>query len=495
MDARSLPCRIKLPILMACAVSSLSVSQAATYQTANFAVTADRADVAEKVGQQAEVYRRQLAIFWLGQPLPNWSRPCKVSVREGSLGAAGQTTFQFVRGEVLNWRMHVQGTLERILDSVLPHEINHTVFACHFRRPLPRWADEGAATLFEHRSEQLKQLALLNDVIRSQGELITLRQLLSMKDYPSGHRPMLTLYAQGFALADFLVQQRGRQAFLKFIADGERSGWEQAIRDNYDHDGIEKLEKNWRGWVLAGMPKLTQPRDQMLTAREKGNSPALPLTTGSEELPAFGPEFARASAGTQSENYFRDSDRRDGRQQNRTSNGTVVRLQSPDPQPPTTAASRTPLDGGAAPTSNAFFLNDSESETGETNEFAGQLSTVAPQSPRRSTITAPQPTPRKVRDSGTSGAFESSRVPKEPGRDLQSSSSSVFSPDLTLTTMTVSDHPEPGVSGHQILPAARSTLFSDGSTTFPTTLPDKESRVNSESTPQWAGFPGKTVSY
>lgn len=247
-------------------VSGGSNVQAATYQTRNFSVTADRPEVAEKVGQAAETYRRQLATFWLGQPLPNWSKPCRLRVREGALGAGGQTTFQFARGEVLNWDMQVQGTLERILDSVLPHEVNHTIFACHFRRPLPRWADEGAATLFEHRSEQLKQLALLNDVIAKDRERFSLRHLLSMKDYPEGMRPMLILYAQGYALADFLVQQRGRQAYLKFLSDGERIGWEEAIRENFDHGGIESLERNWKGWVLAGMPKLTLPKEQMLAA-------------------------------------------------------------------------------------------------------------------------------------------------------------------------------------------------------------------------------------
>jgi hypothetical protein len=237
--------------------------RAASYQTVNFTVTAERADVAEKVGKEAEFCRRSLAVFWLGKPLPNWSRPCKIQVNEGAMGAGGQTTFQFVRGEVLNWRMQVQGSLERILDSVIPHEVNHTIFACHFRRPLPRWADEGAATLFEHRSEQLKQLALLNDVVRNRDELISLRDLLSMKDYPRGHRPMLTLYAQGYALADFLVQQKGRQVYLKLISDGERIGWEDAIRRNFDHEGIESLEKNWQGWVLAGMPKLTGPQQSL----------------------------------------------------------------------------------------------------------------------------------------------------------------------------------------------------------------------------------------
>jgi hypothetical protein len=256
---------------------------AATFQTRNFSVTADQQDLAEEIGQRAELLRRQLAIFWLGQPLPNWSKPCKLRVREGAIGAGGQTTFQFADGEVLNWDMFVQGSRERILDSVLPHEINHTIFACHFRRPLPRWADEGAATLFEHRSEQLKQLALLNDVIDNSQERFSLRKLMSMKEYPRGMRPMLILYAQGYALADFLVQQKGRRAYLQFISDGEKMGWEEAIRKNFDHDGIDSLERNWQGWVLAGMPKLTVPRDQMMAeAPDESDPQQQPLYASSD---------------------------------------------------------------------------------------------------------------------------------------------------------------------------------------------------------------------
>lgn len=309
MDARILRC-------LAVAFSLQAIcgnTEAATFQTVNFAVTADHPEVAEKVGKAAEVYRQQLAIFWLGKALPNWSRPCKISVREGALGAGGQTTFQFTRGEVLNWRMSVQGSLERILDSVLPHEVNHTIFACHFRRPLPRWADEGAATLFEHRSEQVKQLSLLNEVIRNKHELISLRDLLAMKEYPRGQRPMLTLYAQGYALADFLVQQKGRHAYLKFIADGERGNWEDAIRTNFDHDGIESLEKNWQGWVLAGMPKLTLPREQMLAANEE-TPEAVSQAAARPELVAD--QSARSAMS----------------QPGRSLAGATVRLQSPDPQ-------------------------------------------------------------------------------------------------------------------------------------------------------------------
>lgn len=251
---------------------SLFISTGAGFQTRNFTVTASTDDIARTVGKAAETYRRDLAVFWLGQPLPNWSRPCKLRVKDGAMGAGGETKFQFVGKEVLNWDMYVQGSLERILDSVLPHEVNHTIFACHFRRPLPRWADEGAATLFEHRSEQVKQLGLLNQVIKSNREFISLKNLLTMKEYPRGYRPMLILYAEGYALADFLVQQGGQTKYLKFLADGEAMGWTEAIKSNYHHGGVDSLQKNWQGWVMAGMPKLTLPKDEMLALSEQNSA-------------------------------------------------------------------------------------------------------------------------------------------------------------------------------------------------------------------------------
>jgi hypothetical protein len=243
---------------------TLLVSTGASHRTQNFLVTASSPEEARTVGEAAEEYRRRLAIFWTGQPLADWQRPCTIKVRSGSYGAAGQTTFQFVGNSVSNWKMMVQGSSERILDSVLPHEVNHTIFASHFRRPLPRWADEGASTLFEHRSEQRLQLDLLQNIIRSRREYIPLRRLLSMKQYPTGHRKMLILYAEGFGLVDFLMQQGGRQTYLKFLSDARSGQWEAAIRKHYNHEGVEALEKDWRSWVVAGMPRYGISPEEMI---------------------------------------------------------------------------------------------------------------------------------------------------------------------------------------------------------------------------------------
>ena len=435
--------------------------EAATYQTVNFAVTSDRPEVAEQVGKAAELYRRQLAVFWLGKPLPNWSRPCRISVREGALGAGGQTTFQFVRGEVLNWRMQVQGTLERILDSVLPHEINHTIFACHFRRPLPRWADEGAATLFEHRSEQLKQLALLNEVIRNKNEIISLRDLLSMKEYPQGQRPMLTLYAQGYALADFLVQQKGRHAYLKFIADGERGTWEEAISANFDHAGIESLEKNWRGWVLAGMPKLTLPREQMLAANETdadskaqaASRPELPVSKGLK--PPAKPR--RASA------------------------GEIIRSQSPD----------TEEFAGADSSVKAALTAKSEELKTATSGAQTENMDLRLKRDKKAPIVAP--TPRRV--DGQPASAKPNEPATEQNSDLFEFLSDSEGSEPRKLEPTTSKSTKPARNGNAPITAGDSNSEPAEEFEFSgRNLPDERS-VTSGSTPSWAGFPGRKKSF
>ncbi|MFG0336073.1 MAG: hypothetical protein ACF8TS_22165, partial [Maioricimonas sp. JB049] len=252
-----------------------SLADAARYSTRNFVVTAPTEKVAKAVAECAEYHRRELAILWTGEELDNWYRPCTIDVKVGDMGAGGATTFTFDRGEVFGWKMNAQGTLERILDSVIPHEVSHTIFACYFRRPLPRWADEGAATLVEHESERLRQTKLLNQVIRA-SRRIPLKQLLGMKEYPREMQQVLTLYAQGYSLASYLIQQKGdegRTVYLQFLQDADKRGWEYAIRHHYGFNSVDSLETEWLDWVMAGSPTIDLPDGQMLASADTGRRP------------------------------------------------------------------------------------------------------------------------------------------------------------------------------------------------------------------------------
>ena len=295
MDARL------LRITIACV--GVTCFTGANYRSANFVVTAPTADIARQVGMTAEECRKDLAHSWVGYELPRWNRPCPIFVKVGQIGAGGQTRFKFETGadgvtHVFGWDMQVQGTLERVLDSVIPHEVSHTIFASHFRRGLPRWADEGAATLSEHESERNRQLLLLGQVLRS-GKPIPLRKLFAMKEYPRQMRDVLTLYAEGYSLAEFLVQQQGRQRYMKFLEDGHKHGWTNAIRANYRHTDIESLEKQWRGWFMAGSPRLdantmladASDRDNEVRIRSQSPDPvrdnSRSRSASRSKLPAF----------------------------------------------------------------------------------------------------------------------------------------------------------------------------------------------------------------
>ena len=274
-------------------------SVGAGFRTPNFVVEAPTAEFAKQVGEAAEVYRKELAIEWTGQPLPgNWKNPCPISVKVGNIGAGGATTFNFAAGEVYGWKMEIQGSEQRILDSVLPHEINHTIFASHFRRPLPRWADEGAASLIEHDSER-NRLRDIHSRVMGTRRKIPLKALLDIKNYPQDKQDVLTLYAEGHSLADFLIQKSSKPKYLQLMAMAYDRGWEPALKSLYGFQSIETLEKEWDQWVMAGSAKLNIPAGSQIATRDRNPSDSPTIRGQSpDDSPKLGEPKPIASKGT-----------------------------------------------------------------------------------------------------------------------------------------------------------------------------------------------------
>lgn len=252
--------------LLVGAIASLGASARST----NFIVTAHTPEFAKQVAEAAEYYRKELAIEWLGAPLPgNWEHPCPIHVVAGTMGAGGKTTFNFQNGEVYGWKMEVKGSEQRILDSVLPHEINHTIFASYFRRPLPRWADEGAASLIEHESER-NQLRQIHSRVIGTKRKIGLRNLLEIKVYPENQQDLLTLYAEGHSLADYLIQLNGKREYIRLMASAHERGWETSLRNIYGIQNIDSLEREWDQWVIAGSRNI--PKNTQIASNDRGTN-------------------------------------------------------------------------------------------------------------------------------------------------------------------------------------------------------------------------------
>jgi hypothetical protein len=221
-----------------------------SYRTRNFRTTAPTRELAETFGDMAEKYRRDKAIEWLGKEMPAWPQRCPLKVEVSMKQAGGATTFGFYgegggRGGVSSQEMRIFGETKQLLYSVLPHEVTHTVLAYHFGRPVPRWADEGGAVLSENDEECFNHDVRCREIL-NQGRAIRLRVLFTLREYP---RDVLTVYAQGYSVCQYLINGHGgRKKFLEFVDIGMRNGnrnWDAAVREVYGFETVDELEERW----------------------------------------------------------------------------------------------------------------------------------------------------------------------------------------------------------------------------------------------------------
>lgn len=245
-------------------VLSANSAFTASFRTTNFIVDAPNEQMARQFGEAAEYYRKEKAREWLGKEMPNWQRPCPLEVRISPDGPSGATTFDFGQRPIYQF-MKIQGPKERLLNSVLPHEITHTVFAYYFQQPVPRWADEGGSVLSEDDIERGRHDHMCRQML-NQGQAMQLGYLFSLKDYPSN---VMVLYAEGFSITRFLVDQADRQTFLKFIQQGMQQGWDKAVQTHYKLKSVRQLETAW-------IDSLKKPRSTAVAL----NNPRSPTSRG-----------------------------------------------------------------------------------------------------------------------------------------------------------------------------------------------------------------------
>jgi hypothetical protein len=248
-------------------LAGIFASMGASYRTQNFIVEAPTQEIAERMGQWAEYYRKEKALQWLGREMPPWPEPCPLHIKVTRGSAGGATSFNFEHGV---WQtMEIEGNLERLQNSVLPHEVTHTVFAHYFRCPVPRWADEGGAVLSEDELERNNHDLMVRQILNS-GRSIALRSLFSLREYP---REVGALYAEGYSVSDFLVGSSSRRIFLDFVAHGMQYGWDSAVRTHYRYQNVEQLQESWLNYLRTGIrPQST------LVARNESAVPTDPAS-------------------------------------------------------------------------------------------------------------------------------------------------------------------------------------------------------------------------
>src|SRR5262249_16855750 len=129
--------------------------------------------------------------------------------------------------------------------------------------PLPRWADEGGAVLSEDDVERNRHDQMVRQILNA-GRAIPLRRLLVLKEYPS---EVMALYAEGYSVTNFLVSKSSRPAFLNFVAEGMRGGWDAALQKHYQMRNVEELEQAW-------LTQLRNPKKQPVQLADNTRSPS-----------------------------------------------------------------------------------------------------------------------------------------------------------------------------------------------------------------------------
>lgn len=222
----------------------------ASHRTPNFIVTASTDALAKLVGQNAEDQRRHLAVRWTGAELPTWEQPCLIHARVApGLRASGETSYVFQHGVPRDCAMQVQGSLDQVLDSVLPHEMLHMIFAFFFGRPLPRGMEEGACVYVEHQNSKQQLGATLSGTKRYESSE-RLDHFFVVNDvYPQN---VLRFYSEAHLMVTFLIERSGERKFVEYLQDGLDSGqWQTATRRHYGYPTLGELQFAWLEWASA----------------------------------------------------------------------------------------------------------------------------------------------------------------------------------------------------------------------------------------------------
>lgn len=253
-------------------------------ESANFRVFHKQTcELAEKCARVAEQTRTVMHRKWFGESERDWNPKCDIVIYRTAdeysratgkqAVSPGHSTIESDGARIIRWRIDLHSDYPAMAAEVLPHETTHVVLAGKFSdRGLPRWADEGMAVLSEPRERIERHLALLPKQ-RHERQLFSIRKLMEMNDYPEA-RLTDVFYSQSVSVVEFLVNQKGPRIFTQFLRDGQRSGYEAALKKHYNYQHFADLEQCWTVHVFRDKPnggRLTANGDGEVRAFSQGS--------------------------------------------------------------------------------------------------------------------------------------------------------------------------------------------------------------------------------
>ncbi len=230
-------------------------------ESANFRVFHNQPqELAAQVARVAEQTRAEMQLKWFGGTQRDWTPRCDIILyataddyhRATGLPTAspGHSKLEMEGNRLIGRQVHLRRDHANVVTAILPHEVTHVVLAGGFTEAaIPRWADEGVAVLTEPREQVERHLRDLPKYYQ-QGQLFGLRELMEQtyqpqqEKYPEARR-IGAFYAQSISLVEFLSSQNGPPAFMAFLRDGLRSGYEPALQRHFGISNYAELQRRW----------------------------------------------------------------------------------------------------------------------------------------------------------------------------------------------------------------------------------------------------------
>lgn len=252
--------------------STISYEEALKRAKENFKIDKTKCNATQQqIDAMIEVAATQLMANDMVRQGKKLGTPIVISCKVGVPGAGGATTFSFKGNgpdkpsDVFGWDMKIQGPIDRLLGSVVPHEMCHVLNALDCRRPLVRAFDEGLAILYEEDSERRRQLKLAQETMGTRN-FIPIHELLRIMDYPKDMRKVLVLYAEGAVLSDFIVtraagneawtREEARRFMIGLMDAASKRGFDAAFYEYRDKLGgissVAQFSSEFEKWMKSG---------------------------------------------------------------------------------------------------------------------------------------------------------------------------------------------------------------------------------------------------
>lgn len=225
-------------------VVPLVASGAGAAHSENFIVLAPSEALADELLARAEQFRQEVAMEWLGKPLPPNIGPTILHLELSDSEDRGQT-WVIDHPDRKYHRVWLVTNRESAMGSTLRHEIVHVVMATRFPKRLPQWAEEGAASL----SDGGGRPEIRENIIDWYAETKNWPDLAGVFEseiIPSHDK---AAYSVAASVTHYLLSKKDKPTFIAFAAESKEDGLDAALHDRYGIGSLTDLQGQWEAWV------------------------------------------------------------------------------------------------------------------------------------------------------------------------------------------------------------------------------------------------------